>query len=147
MARTVGERASGFTLRDPEGHGRSLEEACAAGPVVLLFVRTTVPSCRDAALWLEALRGRAPANCTCWAVSLSSTPRSREWHTGLGLSCPVLVDLAGLASAALGLGPREVPAAFLLDRAFVVRAVAVGEGLAGREDLERSLAVLAGAAS
>lgn len=118
----VGRRAPDFELARLEngaaGRTSLLTELVAAGPVLLVFFKSSCPVCQMTLPFLERVhRGRAPGSLSIYGVSQDDAETTEEFSGQFGITFPMLLDTeeSGYpASNAYGIG--HVPSLFLVER-------------------------------
>jgi peroxiredoxin len=104
-AKKAGDKAPGFTLKDPDGHVVSSGELLAKGPLVVSFYRGVwCPYCN---LELQALQAASPEiearGASVVAISPQTAPNSRKSQRDNKLTFPILSDEKSRVAAAFGL--------------------------------------------
>lgn len=104
-AKTVGDKAPAFTLKDPDGHPVSSAELLAKGPLIVSFYRGAwCPYCN---MELQALQAALPEfeklGASLVAISPQTAPNSRKSVRENALTFPILSDVKGEVGAAFGL--------------------------------------------
>jgi peroxiredoxin len=104
-AKKAGDKAPGFTLKDPDGHVVSSGELLAKGPLVVSFYRGVwCPYCN---LELQALQAASPEiearGASVVAISPQTAPNSRKSQHDNKLTFPILSDEKSRVAAAFGL--------------------------------------------
>ena len=104
-AKTVGDKAPSFNLKDPEGNDVSSSEFLAKGPLIVRFYRGVwCPYCN---LELQALQAALPEfkklGASLVAISPQTAPNSRKSTRQNNLTFPILSDTKGEVGAAFGL--------------------------------------------
>jgi len=104
-AKKVGDKAPGFSLKDPEGNIVSSAELWKKGPLIVSFYRGVwCPYCN---LELQALEAAKPEfdrrHASLVAISPQTPPNSRKSVRQNKLTLPILSDTKGEVSAAFGL--------------------------------------------
>ena len=104
-AKKVGEKAPGFSLKDPEGNIVSSAELLKKGPLIVSFYRGVwCPYCN---LELQALEAAKPEfekrGASLVAISPQTPPNSRKSVRQNRLTFPILSDTKGEVGAAFGL--------------------------------------------
>jgi peroxiredoxin len=104
-AKKVGDKAPGFSLKDPEGNIVSSAELLKKGPLIVSFYRGVwCPYCN---LELQALEAAKPEfekrGASLVAISPQTPPNSRKSVRQNRLTFPILSDTKGEVGAAFGL--------------------------------------------
>jgi peroxiredoxin len=104
-AKKVGDKAPGFSLKDPEGKIVSSAELLKKGPLIVSFYRGVwCPYCN---LELQALEAAKPEfekrGASLVAISPQTPPNSRKSVRQNRLTFPILSDTKGEVGAAFGL--------------------------------------------
>jgi peroxiredoxin len=104
-AKKVGDKAPGFSLKDPEGNIVSSAELLKKGPLIVSFYRGVwCPYCN---LELQALEAAKPEfekrGASLAAISPQTPPNSRKSVRQNKLTFPILSDTKGEVGAAFGL--------------------------------------------
>jgi len=104
-AKKAGDKAPGFTLKDPDGHAVSSAELQARGPLVISFYRGVwCPYCN---LELQALQAALPQiearGASVIAISPQTGSNSRKSQRDNKLTFPILGDEKSRVAAAFGL--------------------------------------------
>ncbi len=112
----AGASAPDFELHSIEGGSRRLAGALKRGPVVLVFYKSSCPTCRFAFPFIQKIAEAAGKNppWTLWAVSQDEPEETREFVKHHGLTFEVLIDEHPYpVSAAYGL--KFVPTLFMIE--------------------------------
>lgn len=104
-AKTIGDTAPVFTLKDPDGHDVSSIELLSKGPLIVSFYRGVwCPYCN---MELQALQAALPEfeklGASIVAISPQTAPNSRKSTRENKLSFPILSDAKGRVGEAFGL--------------------------------------------
>ena len=111
----IGAKAPDFELKDADGRSYRLSEALRRGPVVLVFYKSSCPTCQFTFPYLERIFSQAPekAPWTLWAISEDDPDETRAFIKEKGLTFDVPIDEHPYpVSAAYGL--EFVPAIFII---------------------------------
>jgi len=114
MVLDVGMSAPEFTLEDIEGRRRSLHEALASGPALLVFFKTTCATCDLTFPYVNRLRQTYPGGWHLWAVSQDAPEKSMQYARRLDVRYPVLLDAPDYTVSRL-YDPPATPTFFLVD--------------------------------
>ena len=111
--------APDFDLPALDGGRQKLTEQLAAGPVLLVFFKTTCPTCQLTLPFLDRLgRGRAADAPRVVAISQDDAATTRDFNKRYGISLPMLLDpFAGVSArypASNAYGLTHVPSLFLI---------------------------------
>jgi peroxiredoxin len=134
-----GELASHFTLLGIDGREYSVPATATGASVLLVFLRSTCPTCDLAMPYIKRLRESYGDGLVLWTISQDDPERARAYSAKFGLDCPVLLDAPALAVSLL-YDPPSTPTAFLL--APDGRVEFVAEGFA-KSDLNEISALIA----
>jgi peroxiredoxin len=122
--------APDFELPALDGGREKLQDHLAAGPVLLVFFKTTCPTCQLTLPYLERLEQGRPADAPhVIAISQDDAATTREFRKRYGLSLATLLDpFSGVSTpyaVSNAYGLTHVPSLFLIapDRR-IVSAVA-----------------------
>jgi peroxiredoxin len=104
-AKKIGDKAPGFSLKDPEGNIVSSAELLKTGPLIVSFYRGVwCPYCN---FELQALEAAKPEfekrGASLVAISPQTPPNSRKSVRQNKLTFPILSDTKGQVGAAFGL--------------------------------------------
>jgi peroxiredoxin len=135
----VGALGPHFTLLGIDGREYSLPGSRGEGPLLIVFLRSTCPTCDVAFPYIGKLVD-AYDGFDCWAVSQDDPKAAAAYAKRLGMTYPVLVDAPALEVSTL-YDPPSTPTMFLLDESGLVDFV--GEGFA-KSDLNEVSALIAG---
>jgi peroxiredoxin len=104
-AKKAGDKAPGFTLKDPDGHLVSSTELLAKGPLVISFYRGVwCPYCNLELQALQAASAQIEARgAGVVAISPQTGSNSRKSQRDNKLSFPILSDEKSRVAAAFGL--------------------------------------------
>lgn len=122
----AGTRAPAFRLASSDGTPRSLAELTAGGPALLVFLKTTCPTCGMALPVYGELARRYGDAVPVVAVSQDPMLVTVPWladHDFRGLA---LDDTADGYAVSRAFGIQSVPTGVLVDRDAVVSEVVVG---------------------
>ena len=104
-AKKVGDKAPGFSLKDPEGNIVGSAELLKKGPLIVSFYRGVwCPYCNMELQALEAAKPEFEKRCASLvAISPQTPPNSRKSVRQNKLTFPILSDTKGEVGAAFGL--------------------------------------------
>jgi thioredoxin-dependent peroxiredoxin len=115
----AGEPAPPFSLTDAAGKRVALEDLAGRDVVLYFYPKDDTPGCtKEACAFRDRMNDYATADIQVYGVSLDSPESHREFREKYGLNFPLLTDVEGRASEALGvLGDRGMArrVTFLLD--------------------------------
>jgi peroxiredoxin len=116
--RHAGQRAPEFKLTRLDDGTAALPELLPAGPVLLVFFKTSCPVCQMTLPYLERLNnGGPPGSLRVYGISQDDAETTREFDDEFKISFPMLLDTeeSGYpASDAYGIS--HVPSMFLVER-------------------------------
>ena len=115
MAVEQGDRAPDFSLAGTDGETYRLSDALERGPALLVFFKTTCPTCHLTFPYINRLFERYPDGWSVWAVAQDPPAASRAYEAEHGLTYPVLPDVDGYAVSKL-YDPPATPTLYLIDR-------------------------------
>lgn len=110
-----GTEAPAFTLPDRDGAPRSLADLTAAGPALLVFFKTSCPTCHLAMPVIAELERRYGDAVPVVCVTQTSMGATLPWLAEAGFSGPVLDDEQGRFSVSRAYGVQTVPTMVLVD--------------------------------
>ena len=111
----VGTKAPAFTLAASDGEPRSLHDLTADAPALLVFFKTTCPTCRMAMpVYGELVRRYGDAT---YVVAVSQDPllKARAWLAEQGFEGLALDDTPDRYAVSRAFGVATVPTAVLVD--------------------------------
>lgn len=115
MTLEVGAIASDFSLGELIGEVHTLSEALGRGPVVLVFFKTTCPTCDLAFAYINRLRDAyKDGDWELWAIAQDPVDKARDYAAGHGIYYPVLPDVDGYV-VSKQYDPPATPTIFLID--------------------------------
>src|SRR5437762_7993905 len=109
----AGTHAPNFELADTSGKPHRLSKALEAGPVALVFYKSSCPTCQFTFPYIQKIFSKVgkTAGWTLWGVSQDDADETRSFATDYGITFDLLVDEYPYpASSAYGL--KFVPAIF-----------------------------------
>lgn len=115
MPLPAGADAPAFTLPDSSGTPRALTELTSAGPVLLVFFKTSCPTCQLALPVYAELERRYGDAIPVVAVSQSAVGPTRAWLDDAGFAGPVLDDERGRFTVSAAYRVRSVPTLVLVE--------------------------------
>src|SRR3990172_7563905 len=110
-----GDRAPDFSLEGTDGVTHRLSEALERGPALVVFFKTTCPTCDLTFPYINRLAERYREGWSVWAVAQDPPEASRAYEVEHGLSYPVLPDVDGYA-VSKAYDPPATPTLYLIDR-------------------------------
>jgi peroxiredoxin len=113
MILETGALASHFTLLALDGREYGLPRDLAGRPAVLIFFKTTCPTCDLLFPYLNRLRQTYPEGWELWAISQDVAHRSGPYARGAGIDYPVLIDAPEYLASKL-YDPPATPTVFLV---------------------------------
>lgn len=117
MPLALGAQAPDFELPELDGGVVRLSEWLAAGPVVVVFFKTTCPTCMLAFPFLDRLQQRT-SRLRVLAVSQDGVEATRRFHDDFEITLPTVLDAAAEGYAVSNaFGITHVPSMFLVARA------------------------------
>ena len=125
MPLAPGAAAPSFKLLDGERTPRSLTELTAAGPALLVFFKTSCPTCRLAFPVIGELQRRYGDAVPVVAVTQTDLATTMPWLAEHGFAGPVLDDERDRFQVSNAYAVRSVPTLVLVDDG---RVVATSEG-------------------
>lgn len=125
MPLPAGSTAPRFTLPDSDGTPRALADLTAAGPALLVFFKTSCPTCQLAFPVYAELERRYGDVLPAVAVSQSAVGPTRAWLDDLGFAGPLLDDERGRFTVSAAYRVRSVPTLVLVEDG---RVAATSEG-------------------
>lgn len=114
MPLAVGTRAPAFTLPASDGVPRSLSDLLATGPVLLIFFKTTCPTCGLAFPVYGELVRRYGEDLAVVAVSQDPLIPTVGWLRDLGFEGLVLDDASDRYAVSRSFGVEVVPTLVLV---------------------------------
>lgn len=127
MPLAVGAAAPDFELPELDGGVVRLREWLAGGPVVVVFFKTTCPTCMLAFPFLERLHQRA-RGLRVLAVSQDGVEATRRFHDDFEITLPTVMDAAATGYAVSdAYGITHVPSLFLVSGGMGEGAVVGGK--------------------
>ena len=140
-ALSVGRAAPDFQLKTLAGESFSLQEALARGPVVLLFIKISCPTCQYALPFYERLfqayKGR---NVTLVGVSQNNPEDTKAFAKEFGITFPLLLDDTIKYPVSNAYGLTNVPTAFWIERDGEIEVSSVGWAKPDFENINRRMA-------
>jgi peroxiredoxin len=109
----TGALAPHFTLLGTDGREYALPNALDGQPAVLVFFKTTCPTCDLAFPYLNRLREAYPEGWHLWAIAQDPPEKAGAYADRLGIHYPVLVDAPGYEASIL-YDPEATPTIFLV---------------------------------
>jgi len=141
---TVGDRAPPMELLTVDGRRRSLAADLAAGPVLVVFWKTTCRTCDLAFPYLNKLvLAYGKGGWRLWAVSQDPPKQSAEYGRRFHLLGDILVDGEGWPASCL-YDPPATPSLYLVEPGGRVEATSVAFNKEDLNDISRRLAVYLG---
>lgn len=125
MPLPAGAEAPRFTLPDGDGVPRALGDLITKGPALLVFFKTSCPTCRIAMPVVGELDRRYGEAVPVVAVTQTSMAVTRPWLGEVGFTGPVLDDERGRFSVSSAYDVQTVPTLVLVEDG---RVVATSEG-------------------
>jgi peroxiredoxin len=113
MILETGALASHFTLLALDGREYGLPRDLAGRPAVLIFFKTTCPTCDLAFPYLNRLRETYPEGWRLWAISQDAADRVGPYAREAGIDYPVLIDAPEYLASKL-YDPPATPTVFLV---------------------------------
>ena len=111
----TGALASHFTLLGLDGREYSIPGSLQGRPAVLVFCKTSCPTCDLAFPYFDRLREAYPEGWELWAISQDAPDRSSDYAKRLGMTYPVLLDAPGFVASKL-YDPPATPTVFVVGR-------------------------------
>ncbi len=115
MPLPVGADAPPFRLVDGEGTPRSLNDLTSAGPVLLVFFKTSCPTCRLALPVVAELERRYGDVVPVVAVTQTAMATTLPWLDEQGFAGPVLDDERSQFTVSRAYDIRTVPTLVLVE--------------------------------
>lgn len=117
MTIEAGTQAPDFSLAGIDGETYSLAEALAAGPVLLMFFKTTCATCDIACPYVNRLRQAYPGGgWTLWGISQHPREESSAYAATYGIEYPVLLDERDQGyPVSMAYDPPSTPTFYLID--------------------------------
>jgi peroxiredoxin len=110
----VGQHAPEFKLRDGKGSLYALDTTGALPLTLVIFFKTTCPTCQYAWPYYERLHtAYTKAGLRVWGISQHDAERTRAFQAQYNATFPHMIDEAFTASRAYD--PAFVPTSFLID--------------------------------
>jgi peroxiredoxin len=112
---SIGSRAPDFELPDVDGQVHRLSNALSRGPVVLVFYKSSCPTCQFTFPYVQKIFSEVggTAGWTLWGISEDNARETREFAEQHSITFELLIDEHPYAvSAAYEL--QFVPAIFLI---------------------------------
>jgi peroxiredoxin len=138
----AGQTAPGFSLKDLDGNGYSLEELLRRGPMLTAFFKISCPVCQFTFPFLQRLYERyGSEDVTFLGISQDDPKAAAGFAKQYGITFPIALDEKEKgypASNAYGL--TNVPTVFLIEPDGTVRVSSMGFV---KNDLEQIAATLA----
>jgi peroxiredoxin len=135
----VGALASHFALLGIDGHEYAVPGGVGEVPLLLVFFRSTCPTCDIAFPYINRLHESYPGQLAVWAVSQDDPEKARSYARKLRLSYPVLLDAPALDVSRL-YDPPSTPTAYLVAPNGRIEFVAEGFAKADMNDISRLVA-------
>lgn len=144
MTVAPGSPAPPFVLPSAEGTTVGSEDLFGRQPTVLVFFKSTCPTCKLAFPVYGDLARRAGGAASVVAVAQDPHDVARPWLDGLGFDAPVVDDSVGGYAVSRAYGVDTVPTAFLVGPGGQVLDVVVAWDRDGVNRLAAGLAEAAG---
>lgn len=118
MAIEAGTQAPDFSLAGIDGETHSLGEALAAGPVLLMFFKTTCATCDMACPYVNRLaEAYRNGGWTLWGISQHPREESSAYAATYDIEYPVLLDEREQGyPVSMAYDPPSTPTFYLIDR-------------------------------
>lgn len=144
MTIDVGTKAPAFKLPASDGHPRSLHDLVEGGPALLVFFKTSCPTCRLAMPVYGELARRYGDVVPVVAVSQDPLLKARPWLAEQGFEGVGLDDTPDRYAVSRAFGLAVVPTAVLVDGEGEVSDVVEGWQRDGVNRLAAGLGALTG---
>lgn len=144
MTIAPGSPAPPFALLAADGKAVTSDDVFGRQPAVLVFFKSTCPTCKLAFPVYGDLARRAGAAARVIAVAQDPHEEARPWLDGLGFDAPVVDDSVGAYAVSRAYGVNTVPTAFLVGAGGQVLDVVVAWDRDGVNRLAAGLAEVAG---
>ncbi|HEX8817490.1 MAG TPA: TlpA disulfide reductase family protein [Terriglobales bacterium] len=126
--------APDFTLPDMNGARFSLREALTRGPALLVFFKTSCPTCQFTLPFVERIfKSHGRGNATIVGISQDDRKDTAAFMKEYGLTFPVLLDEKGKYPVSNAYGLTNVPTLFWVAQDGSIEISAVGWS---RKDME-----------
>lgn len=139
-----GDRAPAFRLPASDGTPRSLADLSTGEPTLLVFFKTTCPTCKMALPVYGEMALRYGDALPVVAVSQDPMLVTVPWLASHGFGGLALDDTSDRYAVSGAFGIRSVPTGVLVDREGVVSQVVVGWDRAAMNSLAAHLGALTG---
>jgi peroxiredoxin len=140
-ALTVGSKAPEFELQSMDGKRFVLRDELAMGPVVLVFVKVSCPTCQYALPFYERLeRAYGHTGVKIIGVSQNDAKQTAAFIKEFGLTFPVLLDDTDSYPVSNAYGLTNVPTLFWIAQDGQIEVSSVGWLKADFEELGRKMA-------
>jgi peroxiredoxin len=135
-----GDSAPDFQLTTTAGERLSLQQALAAGPVLLAFFKVGCPTCQFTLPFLQRIHTQLDApQVKIWGIVQDAAPDANRFAEAFGIDFPILIDDPPYkVSKAYRLS--HVPSIFLVDGESRIDAASMGFAKADLLAIQRSLA-------
>lgn len=140
MTLEVGARAPEFALTGIDGRSYSLAKALDAGPLALVFFKSTCGTCDLTFPYLNRLAQAYPdRRWRMWAIGQDPPDAAREYAQRFSVKYPVLTDGDGYP-VSQAYDPPATPTIFLVDRDGTISHASHGFSKADLNDLSTAIA-------
>jgi peroxiredoxin len=136
-----GRTAPDFTLNSLGGNRFSLQEALARGPVVLVFLKISCPTCQYALPFYERLfRAYKDRHVTLVGVSQNNAEETAAFAKEFGITFPMLLDDTITYPVSNTYGLTNVPTIYWIAADGEIEVSSVGWSKPDFEDVNRRMA-------
>jgi peroxiredoxin len=140
-ALAVGTHAPDFRLNSLEGEPFSLKEALADGPVVLVFLKVSCPTCQYALPFYERLfKNYKDKHVRLVGVSQNNAQETAAFAREFGVSFPLLLDDTRSYPVSNAYGLTNVPTIFWIGTGGEIELYSVGWSKCDFELINRRMA-------
>jgi peroxiredoxin len=143
-----GKTAPDFKLKTLHGKDFSLQEALAAGPVILAFFKVSCPTCQYAfpfyERWFRAYKAKGVALI---GVSQNNADETAAFAKEYGISFPIVLDEVPTYPVSNTYGLTNVPTVFWIGRDAEIEITSVGWSKPDFELVNRRMAEAAAMAA
>ena len=140
-ALSAGKAAPPFALKTLEGKPFALKDALERGPVVLVFLKVSCPTCQYALPFYERLfKAYKNQQVTLVAVSQNDVNDTAAFAREFGVTFPVLVDEMRSYPVSNAYGLTNVPTIFWIGTDGEIELSSVGWTKADFEQINRKMA-------
>ncbi|MGC2195971.1 MAG: TlpA disulfide reductase family protein [Terriglobales bacterium] len=140
-ALAVGQTAPDFSLHTLEAKTFSLKEALTRGPVVLVFLKVSCPTCQYALPFYERLfRTYKNSRVTLVGISQNAVTETKAFAKEFGVSFPLLLDDTRAYPVSNAYGLTNVPTIFWIGADGEIELSSIGWLKADFEQINRRMA-------